>query len=76
MDKRIVKLLEANILHVRNDAADLKDSIKEYMPLMNRSTNEKDLYDHFDSISEHIEEAIYYLDKAKGIFEEALEEMA
>lgn len=65
MDNRTLKILEANVSQAIDDVTDLKNSISDYMSVMNRVTDEQYIYEQFGGVEENLSEAIWYLDKAK-----------
>lgn len=65
MDNRTLKILEANVSQAIDDVTDLKNSISDYMSVMNRVTDEQYIYEQFGGVEENLSEAIWYLEKAK-----------
>ncbi len=65
MDNRTLKILEANVSQAIDDVTDLKNSISDYMSVMNKVTDEQYIYEQFGGVEENLSEAIWYLEKAK-----------
>ena len=65
MDNRTLKILEANVSQAIDDVTDLKNSISDYMSVMNKVTDEQYIYEQFSGVEENLSEAIWYLEKAK-----------
>lgn len=75
MDKKVVELLKINADQIRDDAVDLRESIKDYNNTVNFMTSERRLHEQLDEIEDNLDEAVFYLEKAQKILKEAMEGM-
>ena len=70
MNDRVLKIMNNNVKQIGSDTADLRDCINDLLPTLNMLSEEKELHEQLGIVSENLDEAIYYLEKAKEVLEE------